>query len=98
MEIKDKIVGGYLLGSDGFIEKIKKTFLKRTENEIPMIQKIQRYKALDGVIEILCKELKMDFEEMERSEGGGETDCDGGIEQVQRIERKGDRSTLRIGL
>ena len=69
MDIDKQIVGGYLLGSDGFIEKVKKRYLQRLKREVPSIRRIQKYKSVDFIVEVICKELGIGFDELKNSRG-----------------------------
>jgi REP element-mobilizing transposase RayT len=69
MDINKQIVGGCLLGSDGFIEKIKKRYLKREKREVPSIRRIHKYKSVDLIFEVVCKELGIEFDELKNNRG-----------------------------
>jgi len=69
IDIDKQIVGGCLLGSDGFIEKIKKRYLQMVKREVPSIRRIQKYKTVDLVVEVVSKELGIGLEELKNSRG-----------------------------
>jgi len=69
LEINKLIIGGFLLGSDGFIEQIKRKYLKKTEREVPSIRRIHKYKSPDLIVEVVCKVLGIGFDELKQSKG-----------------------------
>jgi phosphopentomutase len=64
LEIKGEIVGDSILGNDGFIKRIKEEYLKKNTKEIPSLRKIHSYCSKDKVIEIVCREISKDLEEI----------------------------------
>jgi len=49
--------------------KVKKRYLQRLKREVPSIRRIQKYKSVDFIVEIVCKELGIEFDELKNSKG-----------------------------
>jgi len=64
MNIKDKIIGGDVLGNDDFILMIKEKYLSNKPREIPSIRKIQRYQSKEKIIQVVHKETRIELEEL----------------------------------
>lgn len=69
MNIENKIVGGYLLGSDGFIERIKNKYLRKEKREIPSIRGIQKHKSVQLIKKVVSEELGIEFDELKKKSG-----------------------------
>jgi len=69
LEIKGKVVGDTILGSDSFVKKVKEEHLKKNEKEIPFLRKINSYCSKDRVIEIVCKEIGEDLDYVKSHKG-----------------------------
>jgi putative transposase len=71
LEIRSKITGQCILGSDGFIERIKEEFLNGLKDrECPSLGEVQRYRAKEEVVGAIEKATGKRLEEI-RAEGGG---------------------------
>ena len=68
-EIKGEIVGDSILGNDSFIKRIKEKYLKKDAKEIPSLRKIHSYCSKDKVIEIVCKEIGKNLEQIKNCQG-----------------------------
>jgi len=70
IEIKDKIIGQSILGSDKFIEWIKETYLKgKIDRECPALRAINRYKAKDEIIAVIEKETGKGIGQIKEEKG-----------------------------
>ena len=69
LEIKGKVVGDTILGSDSFVKKVKEEYLRKNEKEIPSLRKINSYCSKDRVIEIVCKEIGKDLDYVKSHKG-----------------------------
>jgi len=69
IDIKEKIVGQSILGSDKFINWVKENFLEKEAREIPSVKKILSYKAKDEIIKIICEETGRGFDEIIKGKG-----------------------------
>ncbi len=57
LELKDKILEGYVLGSEKFVEWLKKNILeKRNDRECPTLWKLQKYRAREDIIDAIEQE------------------------------------------
>ncbi len=57
LELKDKILEQYVLGSEKFVEWLKKNILKRRrDRECPTLGKLQKYRAREEIINAIEKE------------------------------------------
>ncbi|MFQ5686810.1 MAG: transposase [Candidatus Scalindua sp.] len=57
LELKDKILEQYILGSERFVEWLKKNILKgRHDRECPTLGKLQKYRAREDIINAIEKE------------------------------------------
>ena len=57
LELKDKILEGYVLGSEKFVEWLKKNILKnKHDRECPTLWKLQKYRAREDIIDAIEKE------------------------------------------
>jgi REP element-mobilizing transposase RayT len=65
LEIKDKVIGQAILGSDYFIKWVKETFYpEKRDRECPGLSELKRYKAVEEIIKILTKETGKTVEEV----------------------------------
>lgn len=69
IDIKKKIVAQSILGSDEFIESIKRKFLGEELREVPSLRKISRYRAKDEIINAVCEETGKEFSEILQEKG-----------------------------
>jgi REP element-mobilizing transposase RayT len=69
IDIKEKVIGGSILGSDMFINWAKDTFLPAKSREIPAVQRLKKYTAKDKIIDALCKETNKSFDEIKKERG-----------------------------
>jgi putative transposase len=57
LELKDKIIEQYILGSEKFVDWLKKNLMKRKrDRECPSLGKLQKYKAREAIIHAIEKE------------------------------------------
>ncbi len=64
IDIKEKVIGGSILGSDTFINWVKDIFSPAKSREIPAVQRVQKYTTGDKIIEAICKETNKSFAEI----------------------------------
>ena len=57
IDIKEKVIGGSILGSDKFIGWVRDRFLPSKYREIPAVKQLKRYNTKEEVIEVLCREV-----------------------------------------
>ena len=69
IDIKQKVIGGSILGSDMFIKWIRDKFLTAKSREIPAVQRLKKYTAKEEIIAALCKETKKSFDEIKKERG-----------------------------
>jgi len=69
IDIKERIVGQSILGSDKFINWVKEKFLGKETREIPSVKKILSYKAKDEIIKAICDETEKGFDEIVKEKG-----------------------------
>ena len=69
IEIKGRIVGQSVLGSDKFIGWVKGRLLGEETRELPSARKILRYRAKDEIINRICEETQKGFDEIIREKG-----------------------------
>lgn len=69
IDIKEKIVGQSILGSDKFINWVKEKFLGKETREIPSMKKILSYKVKDEIIKAICAEIEKGFDEIIKEKG-----------------------------
>ena len=69
MDIKEKIVGQSILGSDKFIKWIKERFLGKEAREIPSVKMILGYRAEEEIIKAICEETGKGFDEIIKESG-----------------------------
>jgi REP element-mobilizing transposase RayT len=71
IDIKGKIIGQNLLGSEKFIGWIKKEFLNKEmkKREVPSVRILHSYKAHEEIIEAMSQETGRDAEEIFRKRG-----------------------------
>ena len=69
IDIKTKIVGQSILGSDRFVTWIKEKFSDKDTREIPSIRKILSYKAKEEIIKAICDETGKGFDEIIKEKG-----------------------------
>ncbi len=57
LELKDKVLEGYVLGSEKFVEWLKKNILKKGhDRKCPTLGKLQKYRAREDIINAIEKE------------------------------------------
>ncbi|MDG6027977.1 MAG: hypothetical protein E3K40_14995 [Candidatus Brocadia sp.] len=69
IDIKEKVIGGSILGSDTFINWVKDKFLPSKSREIPAVHQLKKYTTKDKIIEALCKETSKSFDEIKEERG-----------------------------
>ncbi|MCF6153696.1 MAG: hypothetical protein E3K36_00275 [Candidatus Brocadia sp.] len=69
IDIKERVIGGSILGSDAFINWVRKKFLPAKSREIPAVQRLKKYTAKDEIIDALCKETNKSFDEIKTERG-----------------------------
>jgi putative transposase len=71
LEVKDKITGQCVMGSERFIEGIKERLeMGRAEREKPSLREIKRYKGMEIILETIKKETGKDLEEIKADKSG----------------------------
>lgn len=69
IDIKEKVIGGSMLGSDTFINLIRDKFLPLKSREIPAVRRLKKYATKDKIIDVLCKETGKSFDEIKKERG-----------------------------
>jgi putative transposase len=69
IDIKEKIIGGSILGSDTFISRIRDKFLPAKSLEIPAVKRLRKYLTKEKIIETLRKEVGKGFDEIKKERG-----------------------------
>ena len=69
IDIKERVVGGSILGSDTFINWVKDAFLPAKSREIPAVQRLKKYTTKDKIIETICNETNKGFDEIKKERG-----------------------------
>ncbi len=69
IDIREKVVGGSILGSDTFIIWVRDKYLPAKSREIPAVQRLKKYTAKEEIIGALCKETKKSFHEIKKERG-----------------------------
>ncbi|MCE7911198.1 MAG: hypothetical protein DCC43_03625 [Candidatus Brocadia sp.] len=69
IDIKEKVVGGSILGSDTFIKWVRDKYLPVKSREIPAVRRLNKYTAKEEIIAALCKETKKSFDEIKKERG-----------------------------
>ncbi|MFO0795694.1 MAG: transposase [Candidatus Brocadiaceae bacterium] len=69
IDIKEKAIGGSILGSDTFINWVREKFLPAKSREIPVVRRLKKYNAEEEIIAALCKETKKSFDEIKKERG-----------------------------
>jgi hypothetical protein len=64
IEVKEKIIGGSILGSNTFIDWIRDTFLPIKSREIPAVRHLRKFKTKEEIIGTVCKGLGKSFQEI----------------------------------
>jgi chromosomal replication initiation ATPase DnaA len=58
------VIGGSILGSRTFIDRVKDTFLPVKSSEIPAVRHLKKYKKKEGIVEAICKSVGKSFHEI----------------------------------
>lgn len=71
LEVKDKVVGQSVLGTDEFVKWVKNTFVTTAANrrEIPSLRGILRYRSKDEVLKVISDETDKTDEEILKEKG-----------------------------
>ena len=69
IDIKGKVSGGSIAGSDTFINWVKDKYLPAKSREIPAVHRLKRYTAKEAIIDALCKETNKSFDEIKKERG-----------------------------
>ncbi len=69
IDIKEKIIGGSILGTSTFIDWVRDSFLPAKSREIPAVQRLRKYNTKAEIIEALCKVVGKSFHEIKRERG-----------------------------
>jgi putative transposase len=71
LEVKNKIVGQSVLGTDVFVEWVKKSFANKVANrrELPSLRGILRYKSQDEILNVISKETDKTEKEIFKEKG-----------------------------
>ncbi len=69
IDIKEKVIGGSILGSDTFINWVRDKYLPAESREIPAVQRLKKYTAKEAIIDALCKETNKSFDEIKKERG-----------------------------
>ena len=71
LEVKNRIVGQSVLGTDVFVEWVKKSFANKVANrrEVPSVRGILRYKSRDEILKVISKETDKTEREIFKEKG-----------------------------
>jgi len=69
IDIKEKVIGGCILGNDTFINWVRDKYLPAKSREIPAVQRLKKYTAKEEIIDSLCKETNKSFDEIKKERG-----------------------------
>jgi len=69
IDIKEKIIGGSILGGDIFANWVRDRFLPAKSREIPAVKQLKKYATKEEIIEALCKEVNKRFDEIKEERG-----------------------------
>jgi len=69
IDIKEKVIGGSILGSDTFINWVRDKFLPAKSREIPAVQRLKKYTAKEEIIDAISKETNKSFDEIKKERG-----------------------------
>jgi len=69
IDIKEKVIGGSIMGSDTFINWVRDKFLPAKSREIPAVRRLKKYTAKEEIIAALCKETNKSFDEIKKERG-----------------------------
>jgi REP element-mobilizing transposase RayT len=69
IDIKEKAIGGSILGSEKFINWIKDKFMPEKTREIPAAKCLFRYNSKDKIIKIICEYADKSFDEIKKERG-----------------------------
>ncbi|WP_347274990.1 transposase [Candidatus Kuenenia sp.] len=69
IEIKDMVVGGNILGSTAFINRVRDKYLPLRSREILPARRLKNYIRKETIIKALCKETKKSFDEIKNERG-----------------------------
>ncbi len=71
IDIKEKLIGGSILGSEKFINWVKEKFLKdnKDKREVPSIKRLLKYKAKEKIMKALREEFCKSFDEIKEERG-----------------------------
>ena len=69
IDIKEKVIGGSILGSDTFINWVRDKYLPAKSREIPAVQRLKKYTAKEEIIDALCKKTNKSFDEIKKERG-----------------------------
>ncbi len=64
IDIKEKVVGGSILGSSAFIDWVRDSFLPLKSREIPAVRHLKKYKGKEEIIEAICRCVGRSFHEI----------------------------------
>jgi REP element-mobilizing transposase RayT len=70
IEIKDKILGQSILGTDEFIEWVKEKYVDRQKSEeMPSIKEIHRYRSQEAILKAIKRETGKTIEDIKKDKG-----------------------------
>lgn len=69
IDIKEKVIGGSILGTSTFINWVRDSFLPEKSREIPAVKRLIKYNTKEEIIETLCKLAGKSFHEIKRERG-----------------------------
>jgi putative transposase len=71
IDVKERVIGGTILGSEKFINWAKEKFLKEStdKREVPSIRRLLKYNTKEKIIKAICKEFGKSFEEIKNEKG-----------------------------
>ena len=69
IDIKEKVIGGGILGSETFIKWVRDKFIPTKSREIPAVRRLKKYKAKESIIAALCKETNRSFDRIKNERG-----------------------------
>ena len=69
INVKEKVIGGEILGGEAFIKWVRGKFLPTKSREIPAVRRLKQYTAKESIIAALCKETNKSFDGVKNERG-----------------------------
>jgi putative transposase len=69
IDIKEKVIGGSIIGTSNFINRVRDRFLPAKSREIPAVKRLRKYNTKEKIIDALCKGADKSFHEIKKDRG-----------------------------